>query len=127
MEYFNYVKSKAHFGTLKKSETPVLTEDDEKFLHQITAHDEQPPPLPPRPQVQDLPEVGDSRGNDAQVALLDGAQNIPLPESPDEITSEPELMQDPKTESDEGPKTKAGRKTWSWLRRDSRDLKRKVS
>lgn len=127
MEYINYVKSKAHFGTLKESETPVLSEEDERFLHQITSHDEHPPPLPARPRVDDLPEAGQMRGSDAQIALLDGAQNIALPETPDEPMSEPEAMQDPNDGSDGGSKTKPGRKTWSWFRRDSRDLKRKVN
>ena len=126
MEYINYVKSIAHIGTSKKSEAPVLSEEDELFLHHITSHDEQPPPLPARPQVQDLPVAGEIRGNDAQVALLDGAQNIPLPETPDEIMSEPESMEDPNIGLSQSSETKAARKHWSWLRRDSRDHKRKV-
>lgn len=126
MEYINYVKNKAHIGTSKKTETPVLSEEDEQFLNHITSHDEQPPPLPVRPQVQDLPVAGEIRGNDAQVALLDGAQNIALPDTPDEIVSEPEAMQEHVTESHKSSKKKPERKAWSWLRRDSRDVKRKV-
>jgi hypothetical protein len=126
MEYINYVKSKAHIGTAKKSETAVLSEEDEQFLNRITSHDEQAPPLPARPQVQDLPVAGETQGNDAQVALLGDAQNIALPETPDEIMSEPEAMQDPITGSDRNLEKKATRKTWSWLRRDSRDHQKKV-
>ncbi|KAF7512827.1 hypothetical protein GJ744_011930 [Endocarpon pusillum] len=125
MEYFNYVKSKAHIGTAKKSENPVLTEEDEHFLNRITSHDEQPPPLPARPQVQDLPVAGETQGNDAQLALLDGAQNIALPETPKEGTTEPEPMRDPIAGSEKGAEKKSAKKTWSWLRRDSRDYKRK--
>lgn len=127
MEYINYVKNRAHIGTSKKTVTPVLSEEDEQFLNRITSHDEHPPPLPPRPRVQDLPVAGETRGNDAQVALMDGAQNIALPETPDEIMSEPEAMQDSFTGSNRGPKDKSSRNTWSWLRRDSRDHKRKVN
>jgi hypothetical protein len=126
MEYISYVKSKAHIGTVKKSETPVLSEEDEQFLNRITSHHEHAPPLPARPQVQDLPVAGETQGNDAQVALLGDAQNIALPETPDEIMSEPEAMQDPITGSDRKSEKKSTRKTWSWLRRDSRDHKKKV-
>lgn len=126
MEYINYVKSKAHIGTSKKSENPVLTEEDEHFLNRITSHDEQPPPLPARPQVQDLPVAGETQGNDAQLALLDDAQNIALPETPMEGTTEPEPMQDPIAGSEKGAEKISAKNTWSWLRRDSRDHKRKV-
>jgi hypothetical protein len=126
MEYINYVKNKAHIGSSKKSETPVLTEEDEQFLNRITSHDEQAPPLPARPRVQDLPVAGEIQGNDAQVALLDGAQNVALPETPNEIVSEPEAKQDPVAEAEKSSEQKSARNTWSWLRRDSRDLKRKV-
>lgn len=126
MEYINYVKSKAHIGTLKKSETPVLTEEDEQFLNHITSHEEHPPPLPARPQVQDLPVAGETLGNDAQIAIMNDAHNVALPETPDEIMSEPEAMQDPITGLARSPEKKAATKTWSWLRRDSRDHKRKV-
>ena len=120
MVYINYMKSVAHIGTSKKSETPVLSEEDELFLHHITSHDELPPPLSARPQVRGLPVASEIRGSDAQVALLDGAQNIPLPETPDQIMSEPEGMEDPNTGPSQGSETKAARKHWSWLRRDSR-------
>jgi hypothetical protein len=126
MEYINYVKNKAHLGTSTKSETPVLSEEDEQFLNHITSHDEQPPPLPARPQVQDLPVSGDTQGNDAQIALLNAAQNIALPETPDKPISEPEAMRGPVAESDKRPEATPAKKTWSWLRRDSRDHKRKV-
>jgi hypothetical protein len=122
MEYLNYVKSKAHIGTSKKSEAPVLTEEDEQFLNRVTSHDEKPPPLPARSLIQDLPVAGDAEGNDAQLALFDGAQNVALPETPDEPTRDRELAQNPNVGSDNKPT----KNTWSWLRRDSRDHKRKV-
>jgi hypothetical protein len=127
MDYIKYVRNKAHIGTSKKSENPVLSEEDEQFLNRIISQDdENPPPLPARPQVQDLPVAGETYGNHAQIALMDGAQNIALPRTPDEITSEPEVSPFPITGWDVSSEKKPARKTWSWLRRDSRDLKRKV-
>ena len=114
MEYINYIKAKAHVSRAQKSATPVLSEEDEAFLNHITS-DENPPPLPARPHITDLPVAGDTRGNDAQVALLDGAQNIALPATPDE-TSE-EQTWPPEASSKQSP---SKRSTWSWLRRDSR-------
>ena len=105
MEYINYIKSKARIGTATKSEKPILSEEDEQFLSQITSQDH-PAPLPPV-----------EHGGDAQLALLNGAQNIELPpETPNELTEEPETAPEfpPKEQSDK-------KKTWSWLRRDSRD------
>ena len=101
--------------TASKSEEPVLSEDDEAFLNSITS--ENPPALPPRPNVADLPIAGETYGNDAQVALLDGADHIPLPETPSEVFEEPTTL--PETEQ----KPKKSRKAWSWMRRDSRDTK----
>ena len=81
MEYINYIKAKTHISTSKKAETPVLSEEDEQFLNHITS-DAKAPPLPARPRVLDLPVAGEARGNDAQIALMNGAQNIPLPDTP---------------------------------------------
>lgn len=114
MEYINYIKAKAHVSTAHKSSTPVLSEEDEAFLNQI-ASDENPPPLPARPKVTNLPVAGAIRGNDAQLALLDGAQNIALPVTPNEIAEEPAMIPDT-----DAPQTPSKRSTWSWLRRDSR-------
>jgi len=115
MEYIKYIKAKAHLATATKSETPVLSEEDEQFLDRIISQ-ENPPPLPPRPGVA-THEV-----KDAQVALMDGAQNIPLPETPNEVTKE--LFAEPTAEpnsTDASSTTPKG--TWSWLRRDSRDAR----
>jgi hypothetical protein len=126
MEYLNYVKSKAHIGTSKKSEAPVLTEEDEQFLNRVTSHDEQAPPLPARSLVQDLPVAGEAQGNDAQLALFEGAQNVALPETPDEPETHRELTEDLGVGSEKTSDKKSAKNTWSWLRRDSRDHKRKV-
>ena len=115
MQYIDYIKAKTRLATATKSETPVLSEEDEVFLNKIVS-DENPPALPPRPEkfTQDVAPPF----KDAQTAIMDGAQNIPLPETPQEITEEP-LMLQPDLKS-----SKSSRKTWSWLRRDSRDSRR---
>lgn len=107
MEYINYIKAKTHIGTATKSESPVLSDEDAKFLDRVTKQDNPPP----------LPTV--LHGGDAQLALMDGAQNVALPpETPNELSEEPQTLETSATE-------KSGkRKTWSWLRRDSRDSKR---
>lgn len=101
MEYINYIKTKTRIGGSTK---PVLSEEDEKFLNQITKQDN-PNPLP----VVD-------HGGDAQLAIMNGAQNVPLPPAtPNELVEEPIAEQVP---------TKQKKSTWSWMRRDSRDSKR---
>lgn len=107
MEYINYIKAKAHFGTAAKPENPVLSDEDEKFLSQITSQDNPPP----------LPTV--EHGGDAQLALLDGAQNVELPpETPNELVEEPSTAPEFSLKEHTGKKT-----SWSWLRRDSRDAR----
>lgn len=115
MQYINYIKAKAHSATSRKAETPVLTEEDEQFLNRITSQ-ENPPPLPARTYLQ-------AQGKDAQLALMDGAQNIPLPLTPDELTEEPTMIPDSDKPEAKEIKSKPNA-TWSWLRRDSRDAKR---
>ncbi|KIX03009.1 uncharacterized protein Z518_06559 [Rhinocladiella mackenziei CBS 650.93] len=115
MEYIDYIKAKARLATSHKSEVPVLSEEDEQFLDHITSQ-ESPLPLPAR-------DGAPTSGKDAQIALMDGAQNIPLPETPDEVTGEPEMIPDSGKAETEHSKTKP-RIRWSWLRRDSRDVKR---
>lgn len=115
MEYINYIKSKARLATASKSDTPVLSEEDEQFLDRITSQ-ENPPPLPARPGLTS-PEI-----KDAQVALMDGADNIPLPETPNnEATKELVAEPDSETPSTEVSHSRA-KTTWSWLRRDSREV-----
>jgi len=123
MEYINYIAAKAHLSTATKAESPVLSEEDEQFLNRITS-DENPPALPPRPSpLEDLPEAGETKGNDAQIALMAGAQNIPLPETPGEAAEEPTMIDElVKTGKEEKKKS-----SWSWLRRDSRDANRKAT
>ena len=116
--YVDYFKAKANTFTATKSEAPVLSEEDEQFLNRITS-DENPPALPPRPDSSQLKAPAPMK--DAQTAIMDGAQNIPLPETPQEVTEEPAMVED----TDTTPKKQ--RFTWSWLRRDSRDLNREAN
>ncbi|KAL8933593.1 MAG: hypothetical protein Q9211_005700, partial [Gyalolechia sp. 1 TL-2023] len=68
----------------EEGQGPILTDEDEAFLHRI-ATEGTPPPLPERPtsRPQDLPVVGESEGNEGQLVLLKDAQNVPLPSTPD--------------------------------------------
>ena len=138
MEYFNYKRAKKHIDHAEKSEEPVLTDEDEAFLHRIAEEGtplelperpEQPPPLPARPQ--DLPVAGETEGNNAQIALFNGAQNIPLPEVPDtpEGTLTAVGSEDLSRGIDKVETVKEGKRPfkWSWHRRDSRDSKRKTT
>lgn len=110
-----YIRTKTRLAFASKSEEPVLSEEDELFLNKIVA-EENPPALPPRPAKisEDItPPV-----KDAQIALMDGAQNIALPQTPPEVSEEPNMMDPGARES------RPTRSTWSWLRRDSRDTRR---
>lgn len=108
MEYVNYIKAKTHLSWASKSDKPVLSDEDEQFLSKITTAG-QPPPLPLAPD----------HGGDAQIALLNGAQNVALPpETPGELVDEPKELTQP---NEQQPETK--KKTWNWLRRDSRDAR----
>ena len=78
----------------------------------------------------DLPVAGETKGNDAQVALMNGAQNIPLPGSPGEGTEEPPMLEGSTTvlgDSARAMKEWKKKPTWSWLKRDSRDARRKAT
>lgn len=134
MEYFHLKKSKPHDNPEpervvepEKAEVPVLTAEDEAFLDRI-ATEGTPPPLPERP-LQHLPLAGEPAGNEAQVALFDGPQNIPSPDVPN--TPQQELDRSLEGEKDAKGKGKAKAKssrplfTWSFHRRDSRDSKLK--
>ncbi|KAL8806369.1 MAG: hypothetical protein Q9182_001399 [Xanthomendoza sp. 2 TL-2023] len=108
-------------------EGPVLSEEDEAFLHRI-ATEGTPPPLPERPHPQDLPVAGETGENNAQLVLLTDAQKVPLPSAPDtpadEIAPAVESEAPDKGKGKLKEKKKAAR--WSFLRRDSRDSKRKA-
>ena len=128
MEYFNFNKAKHHQDHAEKSEAPVLTDEDEAFLQRITSEGT-PPPLPARPQ--DLQVAGETEGNNAQIALYDGAQNIALPDvpdTPDGIRATSIENEEIEGKGKEKESVKEGKRPykWSFLRRDSRDSKRKA-
>ncbi|PGG96013.1 hypothetical protein GX51_08024 [Blastomyces parvus] len=64
-QYINYIKAKAHLskGLGAPAPEPVLNSDDEAFLQRVTSQAE-------------------GVGKDPQIALMDGAQQVPLPQSP---------------------------------------------
>ena len=130
MEYFNHKLARKHHPPDVKSETPVLTEEDEEFLQRI-ASEGTPPPLPERPH-QHLPVAGESYGNNAQLALMNDARNTPLPDipdTPDEVTPAKEGKGKEKAKEEKSKeKAKSDKRpmTWSFLRRDSRDRKKKA-
>lgn len=87
MEYFTKHKRKPSTAVAVADEpkSPLLNDEDEKFLERLTAAaagaEEQAPPLPDRPVVifeGDKPV----QGKDAQTALMDGADHVALPSSP---------------------------------------------
>lgn len=69
--------------------SPVLDEEDEKFMARLAAIAQEPegerPPLPTRPS-EAVANGEKKAGRDAQEALMDGADTVPLPMSPPEVT-----------------------------------------
>ena len=124
MEYFNFKKPTKHPADGQTLEAPVLNEEDEAFLHRL-ASEGTPPPLPERPQY--LFVAGESSNKDAQIALMNGAQNIPLPDVPDTPDGIVPAVEAESSRTEKNKTAKQAKKAfkWSFLRRDSRDSKRK--
>ncbi|KAH8695464.1 hypothetical protein BGW36DRAFT_382734 [Talaromyces proteolyticus] len=121
LQYISSVASKASPWSSK----PVLTDEDEAFLQRVISNSEE----------NDRIEKSNPVGKDAQTALMDGAQNVPLPTSPqDELVSD--LAETPRTEiskEKEAPNpapasasdTKKKSRPWStWLKRDAKKTKK---
>lgn len=136
LKHLTHKKTQKTKEVAEEPEQPVLTEDDEAFLQRI-AEEGTPPPLPARPtplpqRRLDLPVVGEPEGNDAQLVLYE-AKDTPLPEAPDTpiihtpvISSEDEEENTQVNEKGKGSAKSLRKKPkWSFLRRDSRDSKRK--
>lgn len=128
-------RSKSPAGdTTDEVEEPVLTEEDEAFLQRLADEgtppqlpERPPPPLPRRPQ--DLPEAGSTQNNNAQLVLVDEEHRTSSLE-PQEPTHETQTTFDAsqvnkKLEAKKADTSK--RSKWSFLRRDSRDAKRKAA
>jgi len=109
---------------VKKAQGPILDGEDEAFLQRVVSQSSEgeSPPLP-------------DRSLNAQIALMDGAQNIPLPLSPSEDSekvlgvnqkiSENGRGKDENTETDsQGAASKKKVRPWDWIRRNNN--KRKV-
>lgn len=126
MQYVNGLVSRASVRRVKKAQGPILDGEDEAFLQSVVSQSSEgeSPPLP-------------DRSLNAQIALMDGAQNIPLPLSPED--SEKELGVNQKisengrgkdhsaenTETDsQGAASKKKLRPWDWIRRNNN--KRKV-
>ena len=121
MEYINYIRAKTHIAASSKSDVPVLSDEDEKFLNRITSEDQSAAPV-----------SFIDHGGDAQIAIMNGAQNIALPpETPGELETANEADAPfpgkvvTSDVEDVDASAKSSRYTWSWLRRDSRDAKAK--
>lgn len=80
LEYFSLRKNKHKPGKDVNPGSPVLKEDDEAFLAKITA-ESAAPSSSEKPTII-LDNGQKIRGKDAQVALMAGADKIPLPASP---------------------------------------------
>jgi hypothetical protein len=80
LKYVTNITSKVN--PWQKAQSPILTDEDEAFLHRVVSN-------PPVSEPTALPQAPLPGGKDAQIALLNGAQNIPLPLSPtDEVERE---------------------------------------
>lgn len=141
MEYLRHKRAKHNHETLEEAEEsqdPLLSEEDEAFLKRI-AEEGTPPPLPERrPQLPerplDLPVVGEVEANDMQLVLVDDPievddpKEIPLPETPATPRDASSTYEEEENVANEDKgKAKNGKKRarWSFLRRDSRNSKRK--
>ncbi|KAI4253752.1 MAG: hypothetical protein LQ352_003499 [Teloschistes flavicans] len=140
MSYFSSKTSRSNSPAREKKpesieiEEPVLNDEVEAFLHRIATEGtppplpERPPPLPARPQ--DLPVVGEPETNDAQLILLKDAREIPLPSAPETPVEEIARAIEGEAPSDSKSKGKPKENKrpfkWSFMRRDSRDSKRKA-
>lgn len=127
LQYVTNVASKANPW---RTDDPVLTEEDEAFLQRVTSN--------ASTAEGDLPVEPTPKGRDAQIALMNGAQDIPLPLSPTEDldrqmpadavdeTKKDEETKEVKTETktpNEANRKKKNR-PWTWMRRSSADTKK---
>ena len=93
--------------------SPVLNEEDETFLKKITS-DEQPPPLPKRPTVI-LDNGKQVKEKETKSAVLEGADQIPLPKTPSVEESAQESMDKGKAKAEKEVEEKKRRNYWSYI------------
>lgn len=72
-------KEGAKTTVAEQPQSPILNDEDEKFLQSLT--EEEAPPLPER-RIVILDNGEKKTGKDAQEAIMNGANTIPLPTSP---------------------------------------------
>ncbi|GAD96770.1 hypothetical protein PVAR5_5435 [Paecilomyces variotii No. 5] len=132
MQYFNQLRAKTRFAKRKQSD-PVLTEEDEAFLQRVTSQAD----AAPLPDDVSNQEAGNQPvGKDAQIALMNGAQDIPLPLSPAEevgrelaadenIKGEEEKMKTPGKDAAERAEKAKKNNRWSWMRKPAKEDKGK--
>lgn len=125
LQYITNVASKASPWSSK----PVLTEEDEAFLQRVTSN-----PDDGNNNNINTPaeEVIHPLGKDAQTALMDGAQDIPLPMSPSEDVERemPEQVIENGKEKEElnsvAAKSTKKRRPWSlWMKKGSNEANTK--
>lgn len=85
MQYFNQIKNRRRSSQIVKPPNPVLTDEDEAFLQRVTSEPEQGPISPSQGDAQASKSAEEGS---QQPALNEGAQNIPLPASPEEFGKE---------------------------------------
>lgn len=126
LQYFNHKKAKPPQDEADKKEpdTPVLSEETEKFLEEVTGATEERPELPPRRHTIITEDGQEIKGKDAQIALMNGANEIPLPTSPAEGEDSADETEDetssekPGTQKAEGESKKKKHKAtsyWSYV------------
>ena len=96
----------------KGPKSPVLNEEDEKFLKKIMS-DEKPSPLLESPAVI-LDNGEQAKGNETKSAVLEGADQIPLPKSPPAEDSAQESMDKGKKKAEKKLEEKM-RSYWSYI------------
>lgn len=120
LQYITNVASKASPWSSK----PVLTDEDEAFLQRVTSN-----PDDENKVSINTPEGINPLGRDAQTALMDGAQDIPLPMSPSEDIERglPEQVTDTKEELNTvATTTNKKRRPWSlWAKKGSNEVNTK--
>lgn len=121
---------------LSQPEEPVLTEEDEAFLQRVPSESTNGESMvfPEQPAAHTDPLVT-APIKDAQVALMDGAQNIPLPASPVEEKSREIGMEERLASGQAGAGTPVDssaaaakkKNRWSWMGLKTRADDKKVS
>ena len=115
---FRYLASQPRKEGQSQSEegpkSPVLNEEDEKFLEKVVS-DEKPPPLPERPTMI-LDNGKQVEGNDIKNAVLEGADGVPLLKLPPVEDGAQESMDKAKTKGEKEVEEKKRRRNyWSHI------------